>query len=204
MEAICRQFYYDKTRERLNRYYQKHDVKDSATWINDHRVPATGDLLDAIPWERVCQGVPTFFHGDLQFDNILYDERSSCFTLLDWRDSFAGELGFGDQYYDFAKLYGGIVVNYDYIKRGFFKIAEAEDRIWLDFAQRFLSGAYIACLERAACRAGLESSRIKLIACLIYLNMAPLHHFPYDKFLYSLGRLLLAEELHLTEYANSC
>ena len=29
------------------------------------------------------------FHGDLQFDNVLYDEKSNKFTYIDWRESFS-------------------------------------------------------------------------------------------------------------------
>ena len=202
MATLCRQFYQEKTTERLARYYKKHAVRDGATVINGQQVPPTAELLGKIPWERVCQGVPTFFHGDLQFDNILYNSESASFTLLDWRDAFAGRLDLGDQYYDFAKLYGGIFVNYDYIKSGMFNYSEDSDGIWLDFARRFQAPTYLRMLEDAAQRIGLDIAKIRLIVCLIYINMAPLHHYPYDKFLYSLGRMMLHQELQPDHVAD--
>jgi len=36
---------------------------------------------------------------------------------------------------------------------------------------------------------------VKILVALIYLNMSPLHHYPFDKMLYSLGRDLLYTEL---------
>jgi hypothetical protein len=53
----------------------------------------------------------------LQFDNILYDGKK--FKLIDWRDSF-GDSREGDLYYDFAKLLGGIEINYKLIKKNKF------------------------------------------------------------------------------------
>ena len=56
------------------------------------------------------------FHGDLQFDNILYDQINKKFFYIDWRDSFADNTNGGDIYYDLAKLYGGLIFNYFEIK----------------------------------------------------------------------------------------
>ena len=43
------------------------------------------------------------FHGDLQFDNIIY-QNDNKFFYIDWRDSFADNTNGGDLYYDLAKL----------------------------------------------------------------------------------------------------
>ena len=56
------------------------------------------------------------FHGDLQFDNIIYQENKNKFFYIDWRDSFADSTSGGDLYYDFAKLYGGLIFNYFDVK----------------------------------------------------------------------------------------
>ena len=67
------------------------------------------------------EGIPSFIHGDLQFDNIIYNKKLNKFILIDWRQDFAGQIEFGDLYYDIAKLYGGILLNYDYIKKVYSK-----------------------------------------------------------------------------------
>ena len=56
------------------------------------------------------------FHGDLQFDNIVYDQMNKKFYYIDWRESFADNTDGGDIYYDLAKLYGGLIFNYFEIK----------------------------------------------------------------------------------------
>ena len=47
------------------------------------------------------------FHGDLHFDNIIYNSKSKKFTYIDWRESFSGNVNGGDLYYDLSKLYAG-------------------------------------------------------------------------------------------------
>ena len=42
---------------------------------------------------------------------------------------------------------------------------------------------------------GLDWFKIEMLVGLIYLNMAPLHHFPFDKMLYSLGSSVIHDAL---------
>jgi hypothetical protein len=42
---------------------------------------------------------------------------------------------------------------------------------------------------------GYDLARVKFLVSLIYLNMSPLHHYPFDKLLYSLGRQMLNDEI---------
>lgn len=37
--------------------------------------------------------------------------------------------------------------------------------------------------------------KVRIITSLIFLNIAPLHHYPYSLFLYALGKSMLFEEL---------
>ena len=60
-------------------------------------------------------GYHVSYTRDLQFDNII--QRQKKFKLIDWRHSFDSSIECGDLYYDLAKLYGGIIVNYDQIKK---------------------------------------------------------------------------------------
>ncbi|MGZ5280612.1 MAG: NTP transferase domain-containing protein, partial [Pseudobdellovibrionaceae bacterium] len=115
MQTACLQFYKNKTIERLDLYQKKYPRTEGRTVVNGREVPSTPELLSHVPWERLTDGIPCFMHGDLQFDNIIFDEEKKSFKLLDWRQEFAGHVEFGDLYYDLAKLYGGIILNYDYI-----------------------------------------------------------------------------------------
>lgn len=195
LRATCLKFYREKTLHRLERYHAKYSVADAGSSVNGESIPSTADLLARVPWDRLADGVASFVHGDLQFDNILYDATTRSFTLLDWRQDFAGDVEFGDLYYDLAKLYGGIVLNYDYIKLNLLTYAEDESGIFFDFAQRFQAQGYLGILSDYIDAHGLDLGKVRLITSLIYLNMAPLHHFPFDKLLYSLGRSMLHEQL---------
>lgn len=195
MHAICNKFYHDKTLERLALYSQKYPAPDLETTVNGQVIPPTKDLLAKIPWSRLEDGIPSFMHGDLQFDNVLYDLDTDSFKLLDWRQDFGGEVEFGDLYYDLAKLYGGIVLNYDYIKLNLLSYLERDDDIFIDFAQRFQTDSYLQILCEFIENQGYDLARVKLLVALIYLNMSPLHHYPFDKLLYSLGRQMLHEQI---------
>ena len=195
MRSTCLKFYKDKTMERLKLYYEKYSDCDGPSLINGKTIPAMSELLEQIPWTHLADGIPCFIHGDLQFDNILFDEKTKTFRLLDWRQDFAGQIEFGDLYYDFAKLYGGIILNYDYIKLNLLSYFEDSSGISFDFAQRYKTKSYLQILSNYIDENGYDLGKVRLLVPLIYLNMSPLHHFPFDKMLYSMGRELLHQEL---------
>jgi choline kinase len=195
MRVTCSKFYREKTVERLNLYAQKYPGPDVETTVNCRSLPTTAALLAAVPWAQLENGIPSFMHGDLQFDNVIYNADTDTFKLLDWRQDFGGHVEFGDLYYDLAKLYGGIVLNYDYIKLNMFSYSEEREGIFFDFAQRFQNYSYLQILSDFIIAKGYDLARVRLIVSLIYLNMSPLHHYPFDKLLYSLGRQMLNDEI---------
>ena len=73
-------------------------------------------LLNRVKWKDLYDGIPCRIHGDLQFDNILITNDKK-FKLIDYRDNFGGKIEYGDKYYDLAKLYGGMILNYSLIKK---------------------------------------------------------------------------------------
>ena len=148
-------------------------------------------MLEQIPWEKLYDGIPSFIHGDLQFDNILINKDSKDFMLIDWRQDFANESQFGDVYYDISKLYGGIILNYDLIKKGLFKISQDESEVIFDFAQKNMTSKYLEIFEKYIQSKNLELNRVLLLVGLIYVNMAPLHHEPFNFLLIALGTQFL-------------
>ena len=41
-----------------------------------------------------------------------------------------------------------------------------------------------------------DLKKVKILCSLIYLNIAPLHHEPYNYLLFALGKLMLHRQLH--------
>jgi thiamine kinase-like enzyme/GTP:adenosylcobinamide-phosphate guanylyltransferase len=183
---MCESFYKDKTFKRLEMFRQMYP-DFNPTHVNGKKIPHTmEELLAVFDWDRICREDldyrSVFIHGDLQFDNVLYD--GSSFTLIDWRQDFAGETRFGDLCYDLAKLKGGIIINYDLIKQNQFTFEEKDKTVFFDFARRFSHNAYIEILASAT---GAYPRIVDEICSLIFLNMAPLHAAPFDKMLFSLA-----------------
>lgn len=195
LKSLCMSFYKEKTLNRLQAFADKYPDLPPIHKVNDETIAPLSDLMDKIPWGKLCDGKAAFMHGDLQFDNILYDRGTERFILLDWRQDFVGEIEYGDIYYDLAKLYGGIILNYDYIKLNLFSFENLDGHVRLDFAQRYLSDNYMGILADFIDSNGYDLGKVKLLVALIYLNMAPLHHYPFDIALYALGNLYLMHEL---------
>jgi CTP:phosphocholine cytidylyltransferase-like protein len=196
-QNICKYFYYEKTLGRIEKYFLKYP-DDEAAYVMGASMPKLAELLNLIPWEEFYNGIPSFMHGDLQFDNVISNDNDD-FTLLDWRQDFGGEVEVGDLYYDLGKLAGGLLLNYDYIKLNLLSYSENKKlsgiHVDFDFATRFSGSEYSKILESFILEKGLDLKKVKLLVPIIYLNMAPLHHYPFDKMLFSLGKLLLAQQL---------
>jgi hypothetical protein len=194
MRALCKNFYWEKTRKRLLAFDRKYPNYRPPKRINGVPVPPLAVLLERLPWDALYDGIPVFMHGDLHFDQTLYDEEGDRFVLVDWRQDFAGVRDFGDLYYDLAKLLGGIILNYDYIKAGLLTVERIGDDLLVDFARRFTGPVYQDILKEFVLAKGLDFERVRLLVALIYLNMTPLHHPPFDIALHALGTLMLAQQ----------
>jgi NDP-sugar pyrophosphorylase family protein len=195
MKSICKKFYKDKTLSRTKLFEEKYPGFDKACIINGKSVPSLSTLMGLIPWEILYDGIPRFIHGDLQFDNILYDQTNCKFLLLDWRQDFGGQIEFGDIYYDYAKLNGGMLLNYDYIKANLLKYKENDKEISFDFAQRQSLKIFEEILYNFIRDKGHNPYKVRLLVPIIFLNMSPLHHYPFDKMLHVLGRQILSDLL---------
>lgn len=183
----CFQFYKEKTLGRLKIYDEKYQAQQPMM-INGKKIPDVKDLMKSLDWQQLSDGYPAFIHGDLQFDNILYNEDTRCFTLLDWRQDFAGDVQVGDLYYDLGKLYGGIILNYDLVKMNLMRFWQNKSIAEFDFGTRFSTKTYIQILENFIKEKGFDLIKVRTLVGLIYLNMAPLHHYPFDRILHALGR----------------
>lgn len=194
-QKACKQFYQEKTNKRLEAFYAKTGIKDAPISINGVLVPALKTLFEQVDWDLITAGVPTKFHGDLQFDNILATNNSAHpkenFVLLDWRQDFAGLLSHGDLYYDLAKLYGGTLISYKLIKEAMFSFDMNENNVCYNY---YLKNDLVEAreeFEHFLDSNGFDTNKVRLITALIFLNMSPLHEEPFDKMLYFMGRSML-------------
>jgi len=185
----CTDFYHTKTMKRLAMFREKYP-NFNPKFINGNRMKVDIDnALQLIDWKSICNSDleqrSTFIHGDLQFDNIVCsfpDTQGPSFTLLDWRQDFAGELLVGDLYYDAAKLLGGIILDYSTVKQNRFMFDENGDSVWFNFYHSRHHDELAASLRQR-----FPSPLIDQITTIIFLNMAPLHAAPFDKLLFSLA-----------------
>ena len=184
-----KQFYYDKTISRIENFYKINHYNDKINYINNVYVSNINLQLKKIDWLNLFNSYPINFHGDLHFENIIVFKNK--FKLIDWRESFSGNTKFGDLYYDLAKIYHGILVNHDVIKNEqfLFSIKNNKVEISIKFIKEFdnLLKIFDSWIEFNK----LDLDKVKNLTSLIFLNIASLHHHPYNFFLYYLGRLLL-------------
>ena len=197
ISAFCYEFYRDKT---LSRFKQFADKKDDDSYlvdcvVNGIQYKSIQHYLDNINWAEICEtSIPTkLFHGDLQFDNVICDEAGT-FKLIDWRGTFGSQHVFGDAYYDLAKLYGGICMNYSDMKNAdnytFIKVGT-------DINYSFKSDEPLRVFRKSfeawSLNNGFDFDKIKKLVALIYLNMSPLHDDNLDDLLFFHAITLLHE-----------
>jgi len=180
-------FYRLKTLERLEKFRIKYNTWAEFNIVNGTQVKSINDYLDTIDFDWLAKDTRwTFIHGDMQFDNIICNNNK--FTAIDWRTDFAGEM-YGDIYYDLAKMLGGLYLNYKMVKQHDFEYYEMSNRIWIEIPAVDDIEIYEAMLESWVINNSLNWKKVKTLVPLIYLNMAPLHEAPFDKFLIALSQL---------------
>lgn len=151
-------------------------------------------MFKKIDWKEISNGIPVNFHGDLHFENIIFNSKN--ISLLDWRQDFAGNIVFGDIYYDFAKLLHGMIVSHEIINNNNYKINIKNDNIVINITQiknnLISKDLFFKWLHNNK----YSVKKTKIICGLIYLNIAALHHYPYSIFLFYLGKLMIHKSLN--------
>ena len=187
-EKICRAFYRDKTRSRVNAFLADFPEQDS-------KGTSIHALLGQVDWDELSRGHPSAFHGDLQFSNILCEAGTGRFRLIDWRQDFGGSREAGDIHYDFAKLLAGIELDLNRIRKGDFIFREEAGQISAFVPRLPEEELYTAILREFMEQAGFDFRKTRLLSALVYLNMAPLHKAPFSRLLFHLGKAKLEKEL---------
>ena len=192
----CYKFYYKKTIDRLSKIKNLDDKLDKITSINNVRVLSIHKLIKDIDWDKVSKGIPSRFHGDFHFENILITNRRFKYTLLDWRQDFSGNIEYGDLYYDLAKIYHGIIVSHEQVTNNKFSIAyENKNKVIIKIKITEILEDSEKILRSWVEKNNYDFQKVVLLTALIYLNISPLHHYDYNDFLFYLGKLML-QNLH--------
>ena len=184
----CYDFYVVKSKKRISQYLN--NKPDKKEYINGELIPPIGELFDKIDFKWLCDGIPSRFHGDFILDNIIETDEGFC--LIDWRQDFAGELEIGDIYYDLAKLNHNLIVNHSIVDQKLFDSS--------------LKNCYILCnstlvkcremLHKFIIKNGYDLKKIEILSSIIWINMAPLHEYPFNKFLFNFGKYNLYKNLN--------
>jgi dTDP-glucose pyrophosphorylase len=191
---VCRDFYETKTKERIQKMLSLRGIKDSPNIINGYRVPSTKSLLAKIDFAKLANGVQTRFHGDYILENIIKTEKG--YSLLDWRQDFGGLLESGDMYYDLGKLAHNLVVNHDVISKNLYSIKITKEDIVCDIMRKNNLVECELIMDKFLKKQKLDVRKVKILRALIWLNMSPLHHEPFNLFLYYFGKLSLWKALN--------
>ena len=187
---LIKPFYIDKTHSRLDLFIKKYgnNYFDNKFEINGKVYPSLKSILEKIDFNFESNLFYNSFHGDLQFDNIIYNSTLEKFTYIDWRESFAGNTEGGDLYYDLSKLYGGCILPYNILKD--------EESIKYSHNTSHQLTEFIKIYENWLINNNYDLNKVKLITGLIYLNMSPLHTNKFNKMLWFKSIEMLYESVN--------
>lgn len=186
-------FYFRKTKSRLEKFFQRSGLADKPTKINGKLIPSATTLVDRVRKSGALQGKPSTIHGDFILDNLIF--TGSSFVAIDWRHAFGSFSGVGDLYYDLAKLRHSLTMNHAKLEGHRFECSFDRDEVWVDVDRKASLVACESVLEDYVSHRNLDMQQVELLTPIIWLNMAPLHSHPLDMFLHFYGRLMLSEAL---------
>lgn len=191
----CFNFYYEKTISRINYLFERNSFNDQKHFINGKKIPKINTMFSQINWDKMKSGYPVNFHGDLHFENIIKSGKS--FKLLDWREDFDGIIDYGDLYYDLAKINHGFIIDHKLISSNSFKINQYDsNKVSLSYKQTASNRRCKKIFHNFLRKKNISVGKVELLTALIYLNISPLHHYPYSLFLYYLGKFELNRVLN--------
>lgn len=193
-KKICTEFYSEKTKKRVAQFLKEKNLVDEDHVINGESVPSVEKMISLIDFDWLTTTSQSQFHGDFILDNIVKNNNNFC--LIDWRHNFGGLLTSGDVYYDLAKLNHNLTVNHEIINKNLFTVKSVgANGIHCDILRK---NNLVECqkeLHKFLEKEGYDKKKVVLLTSLIWLNMAPLHHHPFDLFLYYFGKLHLWRSL---------
>ena len=196
-ESLLKKFYIEKTQGRITMFLNKNGKEyfDSPHFINGNSYLSLKDILAKINYAPLLDSEGyELFHGDLQFDNIIFNDEDGSYKFIDWRDSFADITKGGDIYYDLAKLYGGCVISYLLAKdESKLSYSEGSFNIKFEIPVTIALTKTANYLETLIVENGYNLDKVKFLAAIIFLNMSPLHEERFSKMLWFKSTELLSK-----------
>ena len=107
------------------------------------------------------------------------------------RHNFAGVTRYGDIYYDFAKLHHALSVTHEVIRKNEFSVEVNGGFVSYNIALKNNLMEFRNVFEKFVRAEGFDVHKVRVQSALTYLNIAPLHHHPYNVFLYYYGKHML-------------
>lgn len=171
-------------------------VKDETQIINGEKIPPVLEIIEKIDFNWLTEAKQTGFHGDFILENII--KTKDGYALIDWRQDFGGLLSSGDMYYDLAKLNHNLMVNHDLVdKEHFYVRHKANGDIECEILVKHSLAECRRVLVDFLNKNGYDKKKVGVLTALIWLNMSPLHHHPFNIFLFHFGKYHLWRALNL-------
>lgn len=190
---IASEFYHKKTVDRISKFRTKYNTWEECSTVNGVAVKTIDEYISLVDFRELTENTLwCFTHGDMQFDNIIFDAATKKFTAIDWRTDFSGNL-YGDIYYDLAKMLGGLYLSYKLVKEDAFSYTEENGQATITIPSVDNVSTYVDHLRRMVVARGLSWQKVRTLVPIIYLNMAPLHDAPFDKFLIALAQYFFSQ-----------
>ena len=182
-----KRFYIEKLKQRIKEFYNQNSTYSN---IFSKKIKVNGVLIEPLSayLPNIEKTIDSFYrpedcsvmHGDLCFNNILFDPYGGTIRLIDPRGSFIGDKvdSRGDIKYDLAKLAHSSIYGYDYLIAGHFELnsnfsnSEFNYKILYNENQSIIKELYLELLIEL----GFNYNEMKFLTALLYLSMASLHN----------------------------
>ena len=181
-------FYYSKTISRINQFLKLHPSIDHIPIINNIAIPSIHDIILNVNFSSLASSFPTSFHGDFILDNILFNYKS--FILIDWRHRFGSSLYAGDFHYDLAKLNHSLFINNETINSIVYRM-DSNNSVICTISPPSIFSTCLTDLIEYCQLSSIDYNKITTLTSLIWINMAPLHSYPLNHFLFLYGKYSL-------------
>lgn len=178
--------YLNKLRMRVSDFSPQ--VKNSYPTICNEGIVVNGEKKHSLyflgPWvEKFCdqlyrQDDHCIMHGDLCFNNILYDPYGGTVRLIDPRggmSSNGGNLHSGDVKYDLAKFAHSAIYGYDFIVSGQFKFEVNDGEYSYEIFSGINSATMLLLADDLLSDLKVNRDEIDFIVALLFMSMASLH-----------------------------